>query len=546
MTRIRAGLALGAAVLALALGAAPLAAQLPAAGPGARALTLEEALRLAEEASEPVAIARAGVTRARGQQLQARSERFPQLSSTFTYTRALASEFEGLGGGTTDTTQTGPDPATCGRYTPNPALPLGERVDSLENAVDCAVNGNPFAGLGDLPFGRENTYRLGFNLSQTVFAGGRVTAQTRAAEAGRRTAEINLNSSRAQLALDVTQAYYDAALADRLVQIAEASLEQAERTLRQTQIGRQVGNQPEFELLRATVARDNQRPVVIQRRSDRDLAYLRLKQLLNLPLEQPVALSTPLGEPRVVPVREFLSGTEGDTATLRRAPVRQASEAVQVQEQQLRIARSQRLPTVRITSDYARLAYPQGGIATPGDFDRENWNVGASLSLPIFTGGRIRGEEMVAQAGVAEARARLQQTAELATLDTRAALDRLAAARAAYEASTGTVEQAQRAYQIAEVRYNEGISTQLELADSRLLLQQAEANRAQAARDLQVAAIRVQLLPDLPLQTSGAGFGQGAAAQQQQQFEGQQQQTTQQTAPRQAAADPSQTGAGAP
>jgi outer membrane protein TolC len=68
------------------------------------------------------------------------------------------------------------------------------------------------------------------------------------------------------------------------------------------------------------------------------------------------------------------------------------------------------------------------------------------------------------------------------------------------------VQQANRAYEIAEVRYQAGVSTQLELSDSRLLLQQAEANRAQAARDLQVARARVALLPDLPI---GAAGGQG-------------------------------------
>ena len=61
------------------------------------------------------------------------------------------------------------------------------------------------------------------------------------------------------------------------------------------------------------------------------------------------------------------------------------------------------------------------------------------------------------------------------------------------------MQQANRAYEIANVRFGAGVSTQLELSDSRLLLQQAEANRAQAARDLQVARARVALLPNLPL-----------------------------------------------
>ncbi|HEU0300157.1 MAG TPA: TolC family protein, partial [Longimicrobium sp.] len=257
-------LARGAALAAALALAAPAAAQ-PGFAASARPLTLEEALRLAEDASEPVQIARAGLTRSRGEVLQARSERLPQIYGSLSYSRALASEFEGISGGEVDSTAP-PPPTNCGRFTPNPALPLAERLDSLEHAVDCAVNSNPFAAFGDLPFGRENTWRFGFTLSHPLFTGGRVQAQNRIAQAGRTRAEIELASQRAQLAMDVTQAYYDAALADRLVTIAEATFAQADTTLAQTRLAQQVGTQPEFDVLRAQVQRDNQIPVVIQRR----------------------------------------------------------------------------------------------------------------------------------------------------------------------------------------------------------------------------------------------------------------------------------------
>jgi outer membrane protein TolC len=55
------------------------------------------------------------------------------------------------------------------------------------------------------------------------------------------------------------------------------------------------------------------------------------------------------------------------------------------------------------------------------------------------------------------------------------------------------------------VRFTNGVSTQLELSDARLSLQQAEANRAQAARDLQVARARVALLPNLPVSAPAGG-----------------------------------------
>jgi hypothetical protein len=109
----------------------------------------------------------------------------------------------------------------------------------------------------------------------------------------------------------------------------------------------------------------------------------------------------------------------------------------------------------------------------------------------------------VAAANVAEAKARLQQTREFAALDARQAVATLEQAAATLAASAGTAEQASRAYTIAEVRFKEGLSTQLELTESRVLLQQARWNRAQASRDFQVARLRLTLLKDLPLGSGG-------------------------------------------
>jgi outer membrane protein TolC len=515
--------------------AAALALAAPAAAQGAfasapRPLTLEDALSLAEGASEPVQIARAGLTRSRGQLVQARSARMPQLNGSLSYSRALASQFEGLAGGAEPDSTAPPAPTDCNRYTPNPALPLEARVDSLEHALDCTANGtgSPFSGFGDLGFGSENTWQIGLSLSQSLFS-PRIGAQNRIAEAGRTRAEIELNTQRAQLAMDVTQAYYDAALADRLVGISEATLAQADTTLSQVRLAQQVGTQPEFDVLRAQVQRDNQLPLVIQRRADRDLAYARLRLLLDMPADAPLALTTSLEETRAVPVARFAAdeGLLGDTAIVNRAAVQQAATLVTVQESSLRIARAQRLPTVNLVSQYGRVAYP-GSLLPDWNQFRTNWTVGAQLSVPIFTGGRIRGDEMVAEADLLEAQARLRQTQDAASLDTRTALERLRQARAQLQASSGVVEQAARAYTIAQVRYREGLSTQVELADSRILLQQAQANRAVAARDVQIAQARVALLPYLPLGQSG---GQGGATQQPQGTQQQQQQPRQQQAP---------------
>jgi outer membrane protein TolC len=128
-----------------------------------------------------------------------------------------------------------------------------------------------------------------------------------------------------------------------------------------------------------------------------------------------------------------------------------------------------------------------------------NWSVSAGLSLPIFTGGRLRGDALAAEAAYDESRFRLQQAREAAALEARLQVEQLEASQSAWLASVGTAAVAQRAYEIAEVRFREGLSTQVELSESRVQWQQALANRAQAARDLQVARVRLALLRALPI-----------------------------------------------
>jgi outer membrane protein len=489
----------------------PLSAQnppRPATAPqppaGVLALPLAEAVRLGTAASEGIGLARAGTVRARGQQYQARSALFPQLATSLNYQKTLQNQFQAIssrsggGGG---------------------------------GGGDSTLADNPLTRIFASPY----TATFGVTAQQALFNGGRTTALVRAARSGREVAEIGVTSTEAQVVFDVTQAYYDALLADELVTIAESSLVQSERTFRQVSLTESVGTVSEFELVRARVTRDNQRPPWLQSRTNRDLAYLRLRQLLDLPSDMPLALTDrPVGSTviaragsddpittvnvsaadvlRVDPAiaartREFVATT--DTSSAVRAPVRQALKNVEIAREQLRATRAQRLPSIGISTNYQRLAYPGDGLPRSFADFFPNWTAAVAVSFPFFTGGRVRGEELAAEAGVMEAQQTLKLTQEGASIDARQAIAELEQAEAAWQASVGTEEQATRAYTIAEVRFREGISTGLELSETRVQLQQALANRARAARDLSVARVRVQLLPNLPL---GGGSQSSPAA----------------------------------
>ncbi len=496
MTRLmlRAGAACG---LALAL-VAPLGAQAaPTLGP--RPLSLTEAMQLAVPASEQLQISQAEVMHANGEVKRSYSEFLPQLTISGTYLHLLKSQYDVK----TDSSVT----TSCPPFTPVPTNPTDQRLDSLESQVSCLSTLDPFASLGFLPFARPNQYNIGVTLGWTIFNGSIVNGRTKAAKAGRKLADLGITTTQAQLLLDVTQAYFDAALTDQLVTIAQDALDQADTTLKQAELGLKVGSQAEFEVLRARVSRDNTRVVVIQRRSDRDIAQYRLRQLLGLPLDQALELTTPLADPSAdsLSFPDQLEVSAQDTVTDQRLPVRQAVETVTIQEILYRIAAAEWWPTLTLNSRYGQLAYPTGVFPGTSDF-RTDWNVGLTLNFPIWTSGRTQGDAMVARASFDQSKLRVLQARKLAALDSRQVISRVEAAQAAWIASRGTAQQAERAYAIAEVRYREGLSSQTELTDTRLALAQARANSAVAARDWQVARTRLQLLPDLPF-----GLGSGAA-----------------------------------
>jgi outer membrane protein TolC len=249
------------------------------------------------------------------------------------------------------------------------------------------------------------------------------------------------------------------------------------------------------------VARGNSRTELIARQVQRDVAYLDLRRLLGVPLTESITLTTSLIDTAAAvqtPTLQRILTAPIDTTVERRVVVRQAAELVDAQEGIARATKSERWPQLNLGTVYGRVGYP-GNLDPFASQYFTNWDVNVGISFPLFTGGRLRGNRIAADAAVDDARLRLDQITELAQVDTRSALAELRAAEAAWDASQGTVEEGQRAYEIAELRFREGLSTQVELLDAREALARAELLRLASARALGIARVRVALLPYLPI-----------------------------------------------
>lgn len=419
-------------------------------------LSMSEAVARALEQGEEIASVRAQVDQAASQVTQATASALPQFSSNLTYNRAIRTIFDDIGSAPPPEDSTAPD--------------FGELFK-------------------DLPFGRRNNYIATFQLSQLLWSGGGVSAARRVATSFRSAAWHQLDEAKADLTYQVRTAYLDAVLALKLHDIAVESRRVAEEHLHQVEAFHRAGTASEFDLLRARVDLENRDPGVVQAENAADLALLALKRLVNIPAEQPVTLTTELRS-EVVTVDQ---GRLRDLLVDR--PVLQAArEAVVMRENAIKIYRAQRLPSLRLLGNLGFQAFPETP-APPGlDQWREDWSVSLAVSWNPFDGFRTRGQISEAQALLRQAHVEEAQLREGLEVELAAALAEYETARAQMEARRETSALAERTLQLAEVRFSNGLSTQLEVSDAALLLEQARVNEVQAQHDYVKALAHLERL----------------------------------------------------
>lgn len=367
-------------------------------------------------------------------------------------------------------------------------------------------------------FGQPFTYNANANVSQTFFQGGRIFAGTRAASDVRRSARFDQAEVRARVSVDVQRAYFQALLNDRLYEIQVRNLALADERLKQVQSLEAGGRAARYDVLRARVERTNLEPSLIQARSDRDLALLQVKQILNLKVDQPLVLTSAL-DPDALQV--FVATVARDSSPDPSRPaVRSAEALLEARSEGVKVARADLMPTVSAFFQTGYLALPNNnGVPTvwgqasnslcpPGApatriCQNNGWfadrNFGVQISWPLFDGLRAKGNIDLAQAQRRVAELQLSQERERVQVERAQARAEFARAQAAYEAQRDNAREAEEAYRLAALRFERGLDTQLDASAVQLQLLVAQTNEARSIFDLYIAAADLARARGLPI-----------------------------------------------
>jgi outer membrane protein TolC len=491
----------GAAVLGAALLTGARASAGAAAGAGAGAgdtlrVTLEACVDRALSLSEEVRSAEADRSTAHARYLQARATALPQLSFNTTYTRQLQSIFQNTGSGVepfeADTTQ-----------------PVEQRLRDVERALPTSGFYALSALLSSSSFASENSWNAALSLQQKIFQGGNIVGSIAAAGHALRAADLMRQDKREEITLSVRKAYLDALLADRGLAIARLGREQSEIQLQRVKLRADAGTASEFELLQAEVGRDNQIPAIKAAETARELAYLELRRLCNLPEDVPVRLSSRLLDPEALPTGPAPVDTVGlNDAAMRTSGVTALDQMLQARRHAVTVAVSDLYPDFSAFANLSQQAYPSGTWPKRGNWLR-SLSVGVTVNWTLFDGFRTKGAIEEARSNVTRAGDDLAQARELVQMAVRQGVGDMARSAADLDSRLGTVKLAGRALDLANLRFSEGASSMLEVADARVNWQIAQSYEAAARRDYFAALARLERYTGRPLFPQGAGEGAG-------------------------------------
>lgn len=221
-----------------------------------------------------------------------------------------------------------------------------------------------------------------------------------------------------------------------------------------------------IDVLRAHLQLQVQEQRLIVARNDFDKLKLQLGRAIGLPAAQAFTLTDKVPYAPLQPVSLDAALTR---AYASRGDYLAAEQRVAAAEAQRRAALSERLPSVSVNANIGDIGLTVSGA-------RETFAVAGSVSVPLFTGGRIAGALMQADANLARQRAQLANLRQQIGYDVRTALLDLTAAQAQLTVARTAVALAGQELQQARDRFSAGVADNVEVIQAQEAVATANEN----------------------------------------------------------------------
>lgn len=261
-------------------------------------------------------------------------------------------------------------------------------------------------------------------------------------------------------------------LSSEVFEITKQSFENALDNLDDVKALYKQGLVSEFDMLQAEVQVENIRPVLLQMENNLKTAKDGLKMLLGIEQSESIEVQ---GDFSYEP---FYFSEESDLineALTQNFEIKTLDLKKQVDEAFVDLDVSEYWPTLAAFGQYS-----YAGSSDNWDFNTySSATVGLSLSINLWQGNRTKNAVQQSTIVYKQTEEQLNQLKDYTILNVKSKLMELKRVESVLDAQKRTVQVAQRAYEIATIRYKEGAGSQIEIQNSDLALKQARLNEIQ-------------------------------------------------------------------
>jgi outer membrane protein len=331
-----------------------------------------------------------------------------------------------------------------------------------------------------------DNWRTRLDMQWPIYTGGRDQALERAADAEHRASERDIESTRADLRLETTRAFWALVTATDAVRVVRESVIRVEKQLNDVRAQFDAGFLPPNEVSTVEARVSREQSLLIDAENRRDATRAELARLIGAPLDAAFEPDAALEQ------TETGTAPVASAAAARMARADRQALALRAEAASDRIdsAKASFRPSLAIIGgyDYAR---PNPKIFPREDEWKPAWDVGVNVSWSLWNGGRTAAEVAEAQSLAAAASERLAEFDTVIGLEVRQRQLDLDSARAQIAPTTAGVKSAIEARRVVQERFAAGVATSTDLLDAQQDQLEAELQRTRALADVRLAEARL-------------------------------------------------------
>jgi outer membrane protein TolC/anti-anti-sigma regulatory factor len=293
------------------------------------------------------------------------------------------------------------------------------------------------------------------NLSQTLFSFESIQ-RFRAARTAEQAAQLNYRDILDVVTLTVGNAYLQVIEAASRIEAQEAQVRNAQALYDQALDQYQAGTAPRIDVTRTEVQLHSEEYTLSVDRNNLAITKLTLARAIGMPLGQQFEIADEL------PYVDINAPTVDDalcTAYKSRSDFRAALDSLKASQQSLSAAKGERYPVVAANGSY-------GDVGTTFSRSHGDFSFQAGVTIPLFTGGRIKGDITQADAELRQRKAEVENLRGQVDYDVRTAFLDLNAAREQVDVAQRNLGLANENLARSKDRFSSGVTDSVEVVQA--------------------------------------------------------------------------------